>query len=58
MNRVNGGENMNDTKAGRSVAPDDICQKFVRIPESLIEEPEVCEWCEYYRDGLCVADEA
>ncbi|MBR2831962.1 MAG: hypothetical protein IKE57_03430 [Oscillospiraceae bacterium] len=49
---------MNDTKAGRSVAPDDICQKFVRIPESLIEEPEVCEWCEYYRDGLCVADEA
>ena len=58
MSRRNGGETMADPNAGRIVAADDVCRKFVRIPESLIEEPEVCEWCEYYRDGLCVADES
>lgn len=29
------------------------CYNFIRIPESLIEEPDVCEWCEYYENGLC-----
>lgn len=49
---------MEENKSGRPVAADDICPRFIRIPESLIEEPEVCEWCEYYHDGLCtVGDE-
>ena len=44
-----------ETKA-RPVEADDICPRFVRVPESLIEEPEVCEWCQFYRGGLCFAD--
>lgn len=35
------------------VSPDYICPRFRRVPDSLIEEPEVCEFCESYEDGLC-----
>lgn len=41
---------------GRPVAEDHNCCYFLRIPESLIEEPEVCEWCEFYRSGLCIRE--
>ena len=39
--------------AGRPVDENDVCRHFERIPQSLIEEPEVCEWCEHYNSGLC-----
>ena len=39
------------------VSPDHVCRHFDRIPESLIEEPEVCEWCSYYCDGACRFEE-
>jgi hypothetical protein len=38
---------------GRKVDCESVCAHFIRIPESLIEEPEVCEWCEFYDEGLC-----
>lgn len=38
---------------GRSVDSESVCRYFERIPQSLIEEPEVCEWCEHYENGLC-----
>jgi hypothetical protein len=37
----------------KKVGPEDVCAAFDRVPYSLIEEPEVCEWCSYYDDGLC-----
>lgn len=40
-------------KQGKPVDIESNCYYFERIPESLIEEPEVCEWCEYFEDGLC-----
>lgn len=43
-----------DTTKGKPVDAESVCRHFERIPQSLIEEPEVCEWCEYYSDGLCV----
>ena len=48
---------MEQEQKGRPVSPEDICRKFIRIPESLIEEPEVCEWCAFYRGGFCTVDE-
>lgn len=36
------------------VAPDHVCRCFDRVPESLIEEPEVCEFCRSYAGGFCV----
>ena len=36
------------------VAPDYICPRFDRVPDSLIEEPEVCEFCRSYDGGFCV----
>jgi hypothetical protein len=47
---------MDREQPAKAVSPDDICPKFIRIPESLIEEPEVCEWCQFYRSGYCVVD--
>ncbi len=38
---------------GRETDPESVCRYFQRIPLSLIEEPEVCEWCEYFENGLC-----
>lgn len=35
------------------VSPDYVCPRFDRAPDSLIEEPEVCELCLWYDDGLC-----
>lgn len=39
--------------------PDYNCIRFERAPYSLIEEPEVCEWCIHYDDdaGLCQNEE-
>lgn len=50
----------NDSKSapqGRKTDAEGVCRHFERIPQSLIEEPEVCEWCEYYRDGMCFREE-
>lgn len=41
------------TGPGVPVEEDGVCRFFERIPQSLIEEPEVCEWCEYYENGKC-----
>ena len=38
---------------GRPVNEEDVCRYFERIAQSLIEEPEVCEWCEFFENGLC-----
>lgn len=35
------------------VPPDYVCREFDRSPVSLIEEPECCENCAHYADGLC-----
>lgn len=43
---------------GRPVDEEGVCRCFERIPQSLIEEPEVCLWCEYYENGLCFHTEA
>ncbi len=42
---------------GSPVAPDHVCIRFQRSPVSLIEEPEVCENCALYDDGLCRREE-
>ena len=44
------------TSGGRPVEAEDFCAFFTRIPISLIEEPEACEFCRYYddRQGFCV----
>lgn len=44
----------NAKKQAKPVDIEDNCYFFERIPESLIEEPEVCEWCEYFKDGYCL----
>lgn len=44
-------------KEGRPVDEESVCRYFERIPQSLIEEPEVCEWCEHYENGLCFHEE-
>ena len=41
----------------RAAAPDSVCRLFDRAPDSLIEEPEVCELCANWRDGFCVLEE-
>lgn len=43
----------NCPEAGVPVDIEAVCRFFERIPESLIEEPEVCEWCEFFEDGKC-----
>ena len=43
---------------GRSVDEESVCRYFERIPQSLIEEPEVCQRCEHYENGLCFHKEA
>lgn len=48
---------MNETRPV-PVAPDHVCRYFDRVPESLIEEPEVCEFCRSYTDGFCAAPDA
>ncbi len=40
-------------KAAKAVEEDYNCINFERVASSLIEEPEVCEWCEYYKNGYC-----
>lgn len=47
----------NERSAGRPVDGESVCRCFERIPQSLIEEPEVCEWCEHYENGLCFKGE-
>ena len=42
-----------DKTNGRIVDPEGVCRFFERIPQSLIEEPEVCEWCEFFENGCC-----
>ena len=38
---------------GNPVSEESVCRYFVRMAQSLIVEPEVCEWCEFFEDGLC-----
>lgn len=40
---------------GRPCRPEYNCRHFERAAYSLIEEPEVCEWCVFYDEkaGLC-----
>ena len=44
-----------DTKEVKGVPcdPNSNCIDFERVSYSLIEEPEVCEWCIFYDDGVC-----
>ena len=39
----------------RRVSPDGFCGRFERCRSSLIEEPEYCEVCRFYRerDSVC-----
>ena len=39
--------------SGVPCSPDSNCINFERVLYSLIEEPEVCEWCVYYDEGVC-----
>ena len=41
------------SEAGTPVSPEYVCPRFDRSPSSLIEEPEICENCASYEDGLC-----
>ena len=41
----------------KPVSADSVCIRFQRAPDSLIEEPEVCELCLFWRDGLCAEGE-
>ncbi len=41
----------------KSVSPDNVCPDFDRAPDSLMEEPEVCELCGYYDDGCCTKED-
>ena len=34
-----------------TVSPEGFCARFDRCVTSLIEEPEYCEVCRFYRDG-------
>jgi len=43
--------------SGRSVNAESVCRLFERDAQSLIEEPEVCQCCAYYEDGLCLRPE-
>ncbi len=40
--------------SGTPMPAEYVCIRFRRAPESLIEEPEVCENCVRWRDGFCV----
>ena len=48
---------MDERLAGAPVEPNYVCPHFQRAPESLIEEPEVCENCGSYEDGFCLRRE-
>lgn len=39
------------------VAPDYVCPDFDRVPDSLIEEPEICEFCVRFDNGACMKEE-
>lgn len=42
-----------------AVKPDDVCRHFDRVSWSLIEEPDICENCNYYmEDSGCCSCEA
>ena len=43
-------------KTGMATAPDYVCIRFSRAPESLIEEPEICENCAHWSGGVCGRD--
>ena len=45
------------SKPGTPVSPDYVCPRFDRSSASLIEEPEVCENCAHYSEGLCLREE-
>ncbi len=38
------------------VSTEYVCRDFDRVPDSLIEEPEVCEFCSYYDNGYCTKE--
>ena len=48
----------NEEQAGRVTDPEGFCRFFERCETSLIEEPETCDVCVWYRDAgsLCVRD--
>lgn len=49
-----GGDYMNKKEInGVPCDPNSNCIDFERVSYSLIEEPEVCEWCVHYDDGVC-----
>jgi hypothetical protein len=39
-----------ETEDRPQVSPEGFCGRFDRCSSSLIEEPEYCEVCRYYRD--------
>ena len=39
-----------DDRGPRPVSPEGFCGRFERCLSSLIEEPETCEVCRFYRD--------
>ena len=48
---------MAPTAQGCPVDAENVCPAFERVSSSLIEEPEICEFCEKYRDGYCFKEE-
>ena len=43
---------------GKPVDPEGVCRFFERIPLSLIEEPEICTWCEFFDEGFCIREQS
>lgn len=48
-----------ESKKGTPCSPESNCAAFERVSYSLIEEPEVCEWCIFFDEDnmLCVKDD-
>ena len=48
----------NSNVQGTPCDPNSNCAAFKRVSYSLIEEPEVCEWCIYFDEdhAMCVKD--
>jgi len=44
----------------RHTSPDSVCRDYDRTDSSLIEEPEICENCRYFKEAgeLCRFPEA
>lgn len=40
------------------VEPTGVCRYFNRTDTSLIEEPEICEFCTWCIDGCCHRDQS